>query len=130
MLKRSLNKIILFRLHIYIYKIIHYMNSPRNLSIQFLFNSAFNKKYNLRNINDFYIPSIGVYNDNGSKKFIYFFSKFIYEIMTRHDIELNIELFKARVKNNINLLSIDFINIFKNFNLKIKTFYDNKLKNK
>ena len=50
--------------------------------------------------------------------------------MTRHDIELNIELFKARVKNNINLLSIDFINIFKNFNLKIKTFYDNKLKNK
>jgi len=44
---------ILFRLHIYIYKIIHYKNSPRNLSSQFLFNSALNKKYNLRNINDY-----------------------------------------------------------------------------
>ena len=117
----------LFRLHIYIYKIIHYKNSPRNLSSQFLFNSALNKKYNLRNINDFYIPSIGVYNESGSKKFIYFFSKFINEIMTRDDIELNLQFYKARVKNNINLLFIDFVSIFTNFDLKFKTFYDIKL---
>jgi hypothetical protein len=119
---------ILFRLHIYIYKIIHYKNSPRNLSSQFLFNSALNKKYNLRNINDYYIPSIGVFNEIGSKQFIYFFSKFINEIMARDDIELNLELYKAKVKKNINLLFLDFIAIFTNFDLKFKTFYDIKLK--
>ena len=94
----------------------------------FLFNSALNKKYNLRNINDYYIPSIGVFNETGSKQFIYFFSKFINEIMTRDDIELNLEFYKARVKKNINLLFIDFISIFTNFDLKFKTFYDIKLK--
>jgi len=114
---------ILFKLHIYIYKIIHYKNSPRNLSSQFLFNSALNKKYNLRNINDFYIPSIGVYNEVGSKQFIYFFSKFINEIMTT-------EFYKARVKNNINLLFIDFVSIFTNFDLKFKTFYGINTKKK
>ena len=48
--------------------------------------------------------------------------------MTRDDIELNLEFYKARVKNNINLLFIDFVSIFKNFDLKFKTFYDIKLK--
>ena len=48
--------------------------------------------------------------------------------MTRDDIELNLEFYKARVKNNINLLFIDFVSIFTNFDLKFKTFYDIKLK--
>ena len=47
--------------------------------------------------------------------------------MTRDDIELNLEFYKARVKNNINLLFIDFVSIFTNFDLKFKTFYDIKL---
>jgi hypothetical protein len=61
---------------------------------------------------------------------IYFFSKFINEIMARDDIELNLELYKAKVKKNINLLFLDFIAIFTNFDLKFKTFYDIKLKKK
>jgi len=35
---------ILFRLHTHIYKILHFNNSPRNLSNQFIFNSALNNK--------------------------------------------------------------------------------------
>ena len=112
-----------------------------NLSIQT--SSDFNKWNNLLsiyNLNsfqhrilfrlhfDYYIPSIGVFNEIGSKQFIYFFSKFINEIMTRDDIELNLEFYKARVKKKINLLFIDFISIFTNFDLKFKTFYDIKLK--
>ena len=50
--------------------------------------------------------------------------------MTRDDIELNLEFYKARVKKNINLLFIDFISIFTNFDLKFKTFYDIKPKKK
>jgi len=50
-------------------------------------------------MNDYYI---GVFNEIGSKQFIYFFSKFINKIMTRDDIdELNLEFYKARVKKNI-----------------------------
>lgn len=48
--------------------------------------------------------------------------------MARDDIELNLELYKAKVKKNINLLFLDFIGIFTNFDLKFKTFYDIKLK--
>jgi hypothetical protein len=48
--------------------------------------------------------------------------------MARDDIELNLELYKAKVKKNINLLFLDFISIFTNFDLKFKTFYDIKLK--
>jgi hypothetical protein len=111
---------ILFRLNTYIYKILHYKNSPRNLSILFIFNSALNKKYSLRNTNDLYIPSIGRYNDNGEKQFDYFFSKFINEIMSKNEIELDFDLFKTRAKNNINLLFLDFVVIFINFDLNFK----------
>jgi hypothetical protein len=51
-------------------------------------------------------------------------------LMARDDIELNLELYKAKVKKNINLLFLDFIGIFTNFDLKFKTFYDIKLKKK
>ena len=45
--------------------------------------------------------------------------------MTRDDIELNLEFYKARVKKNINLLFIDFISIFtnlKDLRFKIQNF--------
>jgi hypothetical protein len=116
---------ILFRLNTYIYKILHYKNSPRNLSKLFIFNSALNKKYSLRNTNDLYIPSIGRYNDNGEKQFYYFFSKFINEIMSKNEIELDFDLFKTRAKNNINLLFLDFVVIFINFDLNFKKMFKN-----
>jgi hypothetical protein len=116
---------ILFRLNTYIYKILHYKNSPRNLSKLFIFNSALNKKYSLRNTNDLYIPSIGRYNDNGEKQFDYFFSKFINEIMSKNEIELDFDLFKTRAKNNINLLFLDFVVIFINFDLNFKKMFKN-----
>ena len=91
----------------------------------FLFNSALNKKYNLRNINDYYIPSIGVFNETGSKQFIYFFSKFINELC-RNDIEIDYSFYKIRIKNNINLLFLKFVEVFVKFDLKFKIMFIKK----
>jgi hypothetical protein len=70
-------------------------------------------------------PSIGRYNDNGEKLFDYFFSKFINEIMSKNEIELDFDLFKTRAKNNINLLFLDFVVIFINFDLNFKKIFKN-----
>jgi hypothetical protein len=69
--------------------------------------------------------SIGRYNDNGEKQFDYFFSKFINEIMSKNEIELDFDLFKTRAKNNINLLFLDFVVIFINFDLNFKKMFKN-----
>ncbi len=114
---------ILVKLHTYIYKILHYCNSPRNLSNQFIFKYDLNKKYSLRNENDLYIPSIGIYNQNGTKQFIYFFSKFINEIMTLDKINFNFKVFKSETNNNIINLFLKFIKIFVSFDLKFKPMY-------
>jgi hypothetical protein len=116
---------ILFRLHTYIYKILHFNNSPRNLSNQFIFNSALNKKYSLRNLNDLYVPSISIFNDNGNKQFNYFFSRFINEIMNANEIETDFDIFKSKIKTNINSLFLDFMVSFPNFDLKFKTMNNN-----
>ena len=113
----------ILRLQTYIYKLLHFSDSPRNLCNIFIRNSTLNKKYSLRNSNKFFVPSIGYYNDNGSKQFLYFFSKFVNEIMKIEDFDLNFEFFKNRTKNNINLIFIEFVNIFDNFDLKFKCCY-------
>jgi len=90
---------------------------------QFIFKYDLNKKYSLRNENDLYIPSIGIYNQNGTKQFIYFFSKFINEIMTLDKINFNFKVFKSETNNNIINLFLKFIKIFVSFDLKFKPMY-------
>ena len=65
---------------------------------------------------------IGIFNDNGNKQFNYFFSSFINEIMNSDEIETDFDIFKLfDVKKNINLLFIDLMVSFPNFDLKFKT---------
>jgi hypothetical protein len=84
---------ILFRLHAYIYKILHFNNSPRNLSNQFIFNSALNKKYSLRTVQLFF-QQICKWNN---------------------EIETDFDIFKSKIKTNINSLFLDFMVSFPNF---------------
>ena len=116
---------LLFRLHIYIYKIFHNNDSPHNLLNSFVFNRELNKKYNLRNLSDLHIPSKSIFNDFGERSFSYFFSKFINELC-RNDIEIDYSFYKIRIKNNINLLFLKFVEVFVKFDLKFKIMFIKK----
>jgi hypothetical protein len=41
---------------------------------------------------------------NGNKQFNYFFSRFINEIMNANEIETDFDIFKSKIKKNINSL--------------------------
>ena len=114
---------ILLRLSTFVYKILHENNSPLNLSCQFVFNYTLDKKYSLRNLNHLHIPAIGTCNEYGIKQFIYFFSKFINEIMIIENLELNFQIFKSITKNNLDNLFLKFIKVFVSFDLKFKPLY-------
>ena len=45
--------------------------------------------------------------------------------MIKDDFELNLKLFKSKVKNSIDILFLDFIKIFENFDLKYKPLFIN-----
>jgi hypothetical protein len=68
-----------------------------------------------------YVPSIRIFNDNSNKQFNYFFSRFINEIMNADEIETDFDIFKSRIKKNINSLFLDFMVSFPKFDLKFKT---------
>jgi hypothetical protein len=45
--------------------------------------------------------------------------------LSKNEIELDFDLFKTRAKNNINLLFLDFVVIFINFDLNFKKMFKN-----
>jgi len=55
----------------------------------------------------------------------YFFSRFINEIMNANEIETDFDIFKSKIKTNINSLFLDFMVSFPNFDLKFKTMNNN-----
>jgi len=90
------------------------------------FERLFMNVYELKNVRfDLYVPSISIFNDNGNKQFNHFFSRFINEIMNANEIETDFDIFKSKVKKNINSLFLDLMVSFPNFDLKFKTINNN-----
>lgn len=119
---------LLTRLATFVFKVINETNSPKNLRDCFVKNYSMNKKYNLRNSNDFHIPSIGKHNVYLKNSFQYFFPKFA-NILLINELSLKSETFKFRIKNNaINLVPVMRSN-FDKFNLEYKVYNFEKKSN-
>jgi len=63
--------------------------------------------YELRNRNDFFVPSKGKYNDHMECTFVYFYSKFLNEFLVQ-DLNLEANHFFRRIENNVNIYFIFF----------------------
>ena len=107
------------RFSTYIHKLFNNFDSPTNLFDSFSFNRDINKKHNLRNIHHLHIPSLSKFNSQEAETFTYFFSKFINAFFLL-DLTLNFSLFKTRVKNNINLIFLEFVETNPKFDLMFK----------
>lgn len=120
---------IIMRLSTYIYKIFTDDMAPAKLKLCFVYNSQLNKPSGLRNLNSLAIPSKSKFNDHMESTFEYFFSKFINEIFLKifkkkiYFNEINFNTFKLFIYTNINLIFLNFIEIFKKFDLKFKLCY-------
>ena len=113
---------IIVRISVYIHKIFNSSNSPSKLLNSFVFNRDLNKHYKLRNINHLFIPPHG-FNKNGTETFTYFFSNLL-NAFYLNDIDLNHNLFKQRVQNNINIIFLKFIIINKKYDINFKRLYN------
>lgn len=112
---------VLNQLMVFIFKILNYENSPKNLKDAFVYNYSLNKKYSLRNANELQTPRISNLNNYGELTFNFFFSKLINSLCVK-DLDLDFNFFKSRIKNNINLIFNKFINIFAKFDLSYITY--------
>jgi len=106
----------------FIYKILKFNDSPKNLVNTFKKNSQLNKRYALRNANKLTIPYKGKFNDYKEESFSYFFSQFINEVIGDFT-EYKISLFKLIIKQNIKHYFNLFVNIFNKFDLNFRICY-------
>ena len=113
---------LVIRLSSFIYKIFNNKFAPKLLKSLLTRRNLSHKKYDLRSLTNFEIPGIGKFNDRGEETFKYFFSKLINNCFL-DEIELNPNLFTARIKNNINLIFIKFVYTFQKFDLNYKKFF-------
>jgi hypothetical protein len=113
---------LIIRISTYIHKILNIENSPKNLKNTFTTNEELNKHYDLRNLQDLTIPSIGIFNDHGKETFEYFFSQFINK--TLKDLtDYNPRFFKTVIEKNINSLFLKQIENFDKFDLRFRIYY-------
>ena len=109
------------RLSTFLYKIIHENNSPSNLKKCFIRNFTLTKHHDLRNKNEFLLPSIGKNNNYLKDSFQYFFPKFA-NILLLDDLKLSSITFEARIRNNSNSLVQEMIKDFNKFNLEYNDY--------
>jgi hypothetical protein len=107
---------IFMRLSKFIYKLFKSAQSPYQLKNEFKRNGELNKSYYLRNLNEFYVPSMGKFNYHMKETFGYFYTKFINNFIL-DELKFNQQLFINRVKNNVNLKINEFIKLFNKFDL-------------
>ena len=110
------------RLSCFIYKIINFKNSPTGLKSILIRNCSVKANYDLRNKNDYLVPSKGRFNDFKEKTFDYFYSKFINKFII-DDLKLEFNLFRTRINNNINIIFVKFCILFTNFDINYKQFF-------
>ena len=114
----SFQHLLLNRLLIFSHKILNKKNAPIQLN-NLLINQK-NTNHNLRSNNILFKSTIPR-NHYGESTFNYFFPNLV-NTLCKNDIFLDINFFNIRIKNNINLLVIKFIEKFSKFDINIKNF--------
>ena len=107
---------IIIRLSRFIYKTINVNDTPAGLRTILIRNCSKKLNYDLRNKDEYLVPSKGKFNDYKEKTFDYFFSKFINSFLL-NELKFNFPLFCKRIENNINILFIKFCKIFSKFEI-------------
>jgi hypothetical protein len=107
---------LILKLATFFHKLFHDPNAPASFKQKIVFNKDLNKPYNLRNINQIYVPGSDKNNLYGDDTFSVFFSKFVNEICL-NDINIDSILFKNRIRNNINIIFIKFNKLFQKFDV-------------
>ena len=102
------------------YKIINFENSPAKLKEQLVHNESRKIVYDLRNKNEFLVPSLKT--RSGENTFGYVYTKLANNFIIGR-LVLKFCTFKLSIFNNINIIYIEAIRIFDKLNLNFKTFY-------
>ena len=111
---------LIHRVLLFTHKIINKTESPINLKNQINKIDISKVVYSLREPTLLKVPRIRTHY--GENTFSYFFNMLLNKFCI-NDINLNFNLFKNRMFNNINLIFIEFISYFPKFNLAYKHFY-------
>ena len=111
------------RLSRFIYKTINFSDSPIRLKSILVRNCSKNLIYNLRNSNQYIVPSKGKYNEYREKTFDYFYSIFINNFLISN-LQFDYNSFNRWIDNNINLIFVKFCKIFINFDIFYKKIYN------
>ena len=110
---------IILRISIFAYKLLFDNCFPVTLKNQIEFNLKENQSYNLRSANTVKQPNAIIHNDYGLLTFPYFHYKLINKFKL-YEIKDDLVSFNYRINNNINLLFLDFVELFPTFDLKFK----------
>lgn len=113
---------LIIKLATFFHKLLHELNAPSSFKQQIIITKDLNKHYNLRNLNQIYVPGSHKNNLYGDDSFSVFFSKFVNEICL-NDINIDFVLFKSRIMNNINLIFIKFNKLFPKFDVNFIESY-------
>ena len=112
---------IIKRLSSFIYKVLNYKESPKQLRSYLYQNVSLAKPYNLRNKFDYVLPLKGNFNDKMEETFQHFFPKFM-NCFLKEDLNLKFRLYTIRINNNVNRIFLEFLNKFQRFDLNYKNF--------
>ena len=107
---------LIFRLAIFIYKIIKNNNSALNIKDNLIYNREMNKNYYLRNLNQLYIKPICKFNNYGFNTFENIFCKF-HNLFLHKDMHFNLNNIKIKIDVNINIIFNEFIKEFEKFDV-------------
>jgi hypothetical protein len=106
----------IFRLAIFIYKVIKNSNSALNIKNNLIYNKDMNKNYNLRNLNHLYIKPICNFNNYGFNTFENIFCKF-HNLFLYKDMHFNLNNIKIKIDVNINIIFTEFLKEFNKFDV-------------
>ena len=106
----------LTRLLFFSHKLINNALFPRDLNDKLLVNNSFDKHYNLRNNDKFFISCINYESKFKEVTFSDFIAKLINNLC-HEQIKFILTNFKNFVYKNLNFLFLKFVNIFEKFNL-------------
>ena len=100
-------------------------SGPKILTNQLIKNSELSKGYELRNLHEVATSQISNFNNFGEDTFSFIYCRIANQFCV-HEIEIDINFFKSRVKNNINIIFTEFIEQWPKLDLSYKHPNQNK----
>jgi len=109
---------LIYRIFIFIHKIMNSYNSPILLKEMISKYDSAQQKYSFRKVPLFNLPRTRTHY--GEDTFGYFINKFLNKYCA--DLDLNLNFYKKRIFNNINIIFLNFIEHFPKLNIYYKEF--------